>query len=297
MMINRTFETAKTAEFEADIAILGGEVHSYWITTNVAAYDDEGRPKNIVQTMRDITDRKQNEQELRQLIATKDKLFQIISHDLKSPINNVMTILGMLSDSESILSDEEKVEYVQLASVSTKNLSMLLENLLEWSRNQQGLINFKPHIIDISYLIEKNLDLIQLSAEKKKINIDININKNLTAYADENMTNVIIRNLLTNAVKFTRENGEIVISASKHDGYVEISVADNGIGMTKDELEKLFRIDTHMSKKGTSSEKGTGLGLLLSKEFVERQGGHIEVSSNENSGSRFVFTLPEKPLN
>jgi len=232
--------------------------------------------------------------ELNDLNKTKDKFFSIIAHDLKNPF---VTLLGfseiLLSDFKELQS-EEVLYYISEMKKSADLSHSLLQNLLQWSRSQTGKIEYHPQQLELKNVIRQNILLVNKSAEKKSINIMNNIQAELKVKADEDMLNTIVRNLLTNAIKFTSKEGIISVDASSQYGCAEIRIKDSGIGMNEETVNKLFRIDVTHSTSGTENETGTGLGLLLCKEFIEKHGGKIWVESKENVGSTFHFTLPQK---
>jgi signal transduction histidine kinase len=229
---------------------------------------------------------------LQDLNATKDKFFSIISHDLKGPLNSLTSFSGLLINHTDSLSKDEIKMLAKDLDKSLKNLFALLENLLEWSRSQTGKIEFKPEAFDVHKLLEENKDLLTAQAQNKKITLENGSTQQQMIYAHKNSVNTVVRNLIANAIKFTPEGGKITVSAQQQADSVVISIADTGVGMSKDVMNKLFRIDTKHTTKGTADEKGTGLGLILCKEFVEKNGGHIWVESEEGKGSVFRFTVP-----
>jgi signal transduction histidine kinase len=229
---------------------------------------------------------------LQQLNATKDKFFSIISHDLKGPLNSLTSFSGLLINHTDSLSKEEIKMLANDLDKSLKNLFALLENLLEWSRSQTGNIEFKPEVFDLATLLEENKDLLKAQAQNKQIDIINRTKDSITIRAHRNSINTVVRNLISNAIKFTPHGGQIVIQAEHVNGSAKVSVIDNGVGMSKEIMEKLFRIESKHSTKGTADEKGTGLGLILCKEFVEKNGGAIGVHSEPSKGSEFYFTLP-----
>lgn len=234
--------------------------------------------------------------ELQDLNAMKDKFFSIISHDLKGPLNSLTSFSGLLINHTDSLSKEEIRMLAQDLDKSLKNLFALLQNLLEWSRSQTGNIDFKPEVFDLGMLLEENRELLNTQTQNKKINIQ-NLNKNkIFVSAHKHSVNTVIRNLISNAIKFTEEGGTITLNVKQNHDKVTVSVADTGVGMRADVTKKLFRIDTKHSTAGTANEKGTGLGLILCKEFVEKNGGSIWVESEEGRGSVFYFTLPYSPV-
>ena len=237
---------------------------------------------------------KNRESELVNLNATKDKFFSIIAHDLRGPLGSLNTLLDMMIDDFESFTHVETVDYLRLISDSAKNIYSLLENLLIWSRAQRGLIELKSEMNDLSFLAGDAVNVLRLQADAKSIKLINNIPEGSFAYIDVNLITTVIRNLTSNAIKFTRENGSITISSKDDDPeFIAVSVTDTGVGMTDEVKDKLFRIDVNVTNIGTSGEKGTGLGLILCKEFVEKMGGRIWVDSKSGEGSTFSFTLPK----
>ncbi len=233
-----------------------------------------------------------SEQRLRELNATKDKFFSIIAHDLKNPFNDLMGFTQLLSMNIDKY-DKSKIEnFVKIIHQSSKLAYNLLENLLDWSGSQTGNLNFNPEKIRINDLIKENIDLLESTASNKNIKIYPEIGSDLFVYADKNMIRTVIRNLISNAIKYTNQGGFIKISANKKNKFCKINVADNGIGISAKNIDKLFKIDESYTTVGTEREKGTGLGLILCKEFVEKNRGTICVKSVLSKGSTFSFTLP-----
>lgn len=226
-----------------------------------------------------------------ELNTTKDKFFGIIAHDLKNPFS------GILSMSEVLINyidqfDLDNIKNISLLlNDSAKRGYALLENLLEWSRSQTGTIKFNPQQLNVRELVKENISSMNPIAVHKEIDLSTDISENIEITADKEMINTILRNLISNSIKFTNKNGKILVSAKKSDGYVTISVKDTGIGISSQDLDKLFRIDVSNTKAGTAHEKGTGLGLLICKEFVEKHGGKIWVDSILGQGSDFQFTI------
>jgi len=233
-------------------------------------------------------------EELERLNDIKDKLFSIISHDLKSPLNSLIGILKLLSVGG--LQPEELSSLTTKLQSEVESLNSMLTNLLNWAKTQMQGINAKPVELLLKDIVEDNIQLATEDAQKKEISIQNNLN-NEVVFADREMINLVVRNLITNALKFTGKQGTVDISAHKNSKFIRVSVEDNGVGITEDNLKKLFTSDEHYSMLGTSKEAGTGLGLLLCKEFVERNGGKIWVESEYGKGSKFTFELPMQPLN
>ena len=235
---------------------------------------------------------RQSEKELIELNATKDMFFSIIAHDLKNPLGVFRNMTKLLIDTYAEFTEEERIDFLKLIKDSANNIYSLLENLLEWSRSQRGLILYNPIHFDLFDIVNNTIKILKPSADNKRIIINNSIKVSTFIVADNNMITTIIRNLISNAINYTFENGEISINAIIHSDYIQISVKDTGMGMTQENIQKLFRIDTHIVSVGTNMEKGTGLGLILCKEFVEKHRGRIWVESDYGKGSTFLFTLP-----
>lgn len=231
-------------------------------------------------------------QELQRLNAEKDKFFSIIAHDLKSPFGALLGMLELISKDFEMFSDEEIKEISNDLYNSAQGVYKLLENLLEWSRIQRKSIKFNPVHSNIYLVADNILQILYMQAKNKDIHLVNELPEDLKAYCDENMASTIIRNLVSNAIKFTDAGGSVTLSSQEENGMVRISISDTGIGMNEEDLNKLFRIDVHHTTRGTSDEKGTGLGLILCKEFVEINGGEINVNSEVGKGTTFAFTFP-----
>ncbi len=235
--------------------------------------------------------------ELQELNATKDKFFSIISHDLKGPLNSLTSFAGLLiNHTEALSKDEIKMLATDLDK-SLKNLLSLLNNLLEWSRSQTGNLDIKAEPFDVRDLVYANAELLQRMAENKEITLRTRVPNSLTGFADKNQMNTVLRNLISNALKFTEKGGKVEVDVNEWKDAIEVAVRDSGVGMSKEVLAKLFKIEHKYSTTGTANESGTGLGLMLCKEFVERSGGIISVESEEGKGSIFRFTIPKHKAN
>lgn len=238
--------------------------------------------------------KRRSARKLQELNATKDKLFSIIGHDLKGPLNSLTSFSSLLLNHIDKISKEEIKMLSQDIDKSLKNLFTLLENLLEWSRSQTGAIDFKPEEFDLADVLNENETLLKIQAQNKKITI-VNENKiSLPVCVHRHSVNTVVRNLLSNAIKFTPEGGKVMMNADRNGSHYTVSVIDTGVGMTVTAMQKLFKIGTKHSTLGTAKEKGTGLGLILCKDFVEKNGGTIGVESSEGVGSKFYFTVPMK---
>ncbi len=227
--------------------------------------------------------------ELRQLNAIKDKLFSVISHDMRNPLRNITSLLGMLS--EGHVSHDELQQISGNLHKQMMPINHLLENLLNWAKTQMQGIKVKFANVNLHAITEENIKLFQVEANLKEIELNNSLPQTLKAYVDEDMLKFVIRNLIANAIKFTPKSGQVKIHSEVEDDYVKVIVEDNGVGISAENQRLLFSPDNHYSMLGTSKEAGTGLGLLLSKEFVESNGGRIEVVSEESVGSKFIIYL------
>ena len=233
-----------------------------------------------------------SEESLKSLNTTKDRFFSIIAHDLKNPFITIMGFSDLLFSDYAEFSDEERLFYLKEMKRTAELSHNLLQNLLQWSRSQTGRIEFHPQRLELIDLVNKNLLLIKSAAEKKQIQLQQEIPAAMAVNADEDMLHTVFRNLLTNAVKFSKQGGVISVSALSMDDFSEICVSDTGVGMDEKTMDKLFRLDVTCSTRGTANEEGTGLGLILCKEFIEKNQGKIWVESEVGRGSKFFFTLP-----
>ena len=235
----------------------------------------------------------QQSKELQELNATRDKFFSIIAHDLRGPLGGFMGLSEMMADESIPIGPAEKREMSLALSQSARHLYNLLENLLEWSQMQGGRSNFNPKLISLNQAIIESLKLAAESVKKKNITLAIDIPKELEVFADMNMLQTIIRNLVSNAIKFTPRDGSVAITATLAENLSAVfSVKDTGIGMNSALVSTLFHLSVNSSRPGTDGENSTGLGLLLCKEFVEKHGGELWVESEEGKGSTFYFTIP-----
>ncbi len=237
---------------------------------------------------------KQSENNLHELNTTKDKLFSIIGHDLINPFQALLGLAQLLHDHTLEITHEDRKKYCHLINLSAHNLHNLLQNLLQWTSVQTGKLKFEPVEFNLFTKAEETISLMKASAEKKGIILTNEVNKEILGNADPNLFSTILRNLISNAIKFTPSGGLIRIRSSEDENIAQIEVTDNGTGIPEHHLDKLFDLEKTFSTKGTSEEEGSGLGLILCKEFVEKNGGEIWVDSIPGQGSRFFFTLPKK---
>ena len=281
-------------DIEVDVITKVGTVKT--LLSSITAYPEKGILEG---SFVDITDRKQTEAELKtkneqlkELNATKDKFFSIIAHDLRGPFNGILGLSKILKDEARNLDIDSIVEFSGLIYSSALLEFQLLENLLEWAKMQQKNIHFEPKIIIINNLINNEIIGLKYTADQKNITLKNDTLDEIIFTADEKMLASVLRNLISNAIKFTPKKGKINIIATKSENQVVVSVSDTGIGIKKENIGKLFKSASNISTRGTENEKGSGLGLLLCKEFVEKHGGKIWVESKTGKGSKFVFSIP-----
>jgi signal transduction histidine kinase len=234
--------------------------------------------------------------ELTDLNATKDKFFSIIAHDLINPIGSIVKTSDLLNNDYNELYNTEKIEIIKLLRKTSHSVFSLLENLLTWSRSQKGALKLSPQIVVLQYIVNNVVAIQENLAKNKQITIVNEINSEVVAFADVNMLTTIIRNLLVNAIKFSYEGSSIEITAIEQTETIEVSISDHGVGMTAEEKDKVFRIDVDHTSIGTGQERGSGLGLILCKEFCEKHGGSIEIKSRKGEGSSFAFVIPKNEL-
>ncbi|PKQ68562.1 sensor histidine kinase [Raineya orbicola] len=245
--------------------------------------------ENLAKTNADLL---KSQQELREANLMKDKFFSIIVHDLKSPLNSLKAMVGLLTKFSDKLTTEEIQKTAQDLDKSIDGLFDFINNLLTWAKVQMQEMSFESKAFDLRDLIDKQLKLFKVYAQSKNITLKYAIPKNSVVVADPNYTDLVIRNLVSNAMKFTPSGGEIKVSAKNKGNFIEISVSDTGIGIESSILKNLFNWNNKHITSGTLGEKGTGLGLVLSREFVEKSGGTIYAVSEVGKGSTFTFTLP-----
>ncbi|MCB0804275.1 MAG: tetratricopeptide repeat protein [Bacteroidales bacterium] len=273
-----------------------------WIETlgSVVKFKEK---RAIMMVAIDITERKtaeeiliKSEKELLNVNAMKDKFFSIIAHDLKNPFSSILGFANLLYEAYDNFSESQRKSFVKNIVETSENTFKLLQNLLEWARTQTGNFEYNPKQINLSTITNENLAIFKSSLKNKKIAVDLDIPVRLSAWADENMIKSVVRNLISNAIKFTHEGGKIRIEAAAKNGMVKYNVEDTGTGISKENLKKLFRIDDQLKMPGTHNENGSGIGLLICKELIEINKGEISAESHESKGSRFSFTLPNRSV-
>lgn len=230
--------------------------------------------------------------QIKKLLDDKDTFFSIIAHDLRGPFNGVIGLSELLLEKDSHLDNKETNEFIQLIHQSSKNTYSLLENLLTWAQSQTGSIGFSPKELEVISVTDKTINLLTNVANNKNIVMQSQIEDKQHVVADKDMLETIFRNLVSNAIKFTPANGEVILSMVKRNNHTVFSIKDNGIGISPEKIAELFTINHRQTTLGTNNETGTGLGLMLCKEFVEKHGGKIWVESEIGKGSNFKFTIP-----
>ena len=287
---NQVLENGLENINEETLTVRGGETRI--ISTKKTRFIDYDNKKYLVGVIHDITERKKIENSLKELIGTKDKLFSIIAHDLRSPFNSIIGFSELLIENSNDILLEDSEQYIKIINSAAKNTLILLDNLLNWAKSQTGQLSFKPEKILFSEVVQEIIALSKSIAKSKNITLEYAGTDNLEIFVDVNMLNTVLRNLISNAIKFTNVGGHIKVSAALKQDQVEITISDNGIGINKEKCTELFSISSSTTTLGTADENGSGLGLVLCKEFIKKNNGDIWVESEENKGSNFIFTLP-----
>lgn len=295
--IEETLQTGEPHSFDFKHLLSGNEKY-FEARFSIRSHDE------ALMILRDVTQQKIAEQqvtkfteELKQLNATKDKFFSIIGHDLRTPINGLLNYAEILNDECDVLSKEEIKEFAGYINEIARTTNNLLNNLLEWSRIQSGKIAFEPQELQLYLAIDKIFRLLNPVSTNKQLKLVNEVIPQQMCYADSNMLQSIILNLTSNAVKFSNVGGAVVISAESYDDYIKISVKDSGVGIKEEHLKMIFDSNVTFTTLGTAKEKGTGLGLMLCKEFVRMHKGNIWVESKVGEGTIFSFTLSQKGNN
>ena len=293
-----------SSEFELRIINKHGNIVWVRIKLNLLR-DREGTIQKLYGLVNDISLRKKAEDELKKstdnlvkLNETKDRFISIISHDLRTPFSSILGFTDLLLNDEG-LTDEEKKQYVTFIRESSSSMLSLVNSLLDWTRLQTGRIKFEPEKSSVFKIINKSLNTLKGTAFQKGIKLKSLVPEDVFVFIDEDLILQVFNNLISNAVKFTNRNGNIVISVSPSDTlrFLEFSVKDDGTGIQKEDLDKLFKVDSKFTSEGTAGERGSGLGLSLVKEIIEKHGGRVWVESEYGYGSDFKFTLPVASAN
>ncbi|MBN2891436.1 MAG: hybrid sensor histidine kinase/response regulator [Bacteroidales bacterium] len=240
--------------------------------------------------------KRQNE-ELKELNVSKSKFLSIISHDLRNPFSAILMFAELLLENNNEIDNLKKDDVIKNIKNGTENVMKLLEDLLKWSKSQMHNLQLVPNEEFLKPLVRDVISILKEPAQNKKIKVIENIDDEISFYADVDSITTVVRNLLSNSIKFSNKEGQIIISAKDiDDNFIEVSVTDDGIGIAEEKLGDLFRIDKKVVTLDTNNEKGAGLGLILCKEFVEKNGGKIMVKSEIGKGSTFSFTIPKKAI-
>jgi len=286
-------ETGKSVDY--DYRHIDEFDETRWYLSRTVKFKD-----GVVSSFLDITEHKKTEavlakknKELKKLNRHKDKLFSVISHDLRNAISGPIGLYDLILEDYDTLSKEELLEYLKLLKHKTRSTFDLLEDLLAWSKNQFQKITLKPEKINLAEITISVFNSLSPNAGDKWIGLKNKVPDDIFVYADLNMVKTILRNLISNGIKFSNPGGEIVVRANNIENEVEISVTDEGIGIKKDALEKIFNKESNYTTTGTKGEKGSGLGMDLCIDFVEKQRGRIWAESEPGKGTTFTFTLPE----
>ena len=258
----------------------------------------EIRKKNIeLQEINDNLEKLVEERtsDLAKANATKDKFFSIIAHDLKNSFNGLLGYSNILLSDFDTFNDSDKINMISAIKQVSENTYKLLQNLLDWARVQTGVITYTPDILLMASLLQDEYGVQKRLSEQKNISMQLITDDSIHVVADQNMISTVVRNLISNAVKYTKDGGKITISLSKEGDMAVVSVKDTGIGMSPENVEKLFKVNENFKTFGTNNEEGTGLGLILCRDFIEMNNGRIEVKSEINVGTETLFRLPLKP--
>ena len=255
----------------------------------------------FVKVVRDMTERKKwkealkaHSENLKELNIHKEKIFSVLSHDLRSPLSSIIGTSGALISGFNKMENAEVEKMLRIINKSSKKLLNMLDNLLNWAKIKYASETFSPENIKLPNLMKKVFDVLQGNAAMKGVTLNNKIEEDVFVFADEKMVLSILQNLISNAIKFTQEGGEITATAKRKEDKIIVKIKDTGIGMSKEIQEKILNSEAESLSKGTNSEKGTGMGLLLVKEFLEKIGGRMWVESKKGKGSSFYFTLPLK---
>ena len=295
-------EKGEVSQKEIFVIESDGSKKIYWETKHPLV-EKNGKIIGLVGISTDITKRKltedsllASESELRRLNQTKDKFFSILAHDLRGPISNFSGGLKYLSEENSDASPMEKAKILESLKESSESIFTLLENLLDWSKAQSGNIRFKPEFMNLIFVVEETLDLLKISLTNKKIEVITHFPDTIEVFADPNMMKIILRNLISNSIKFSYESGKIEIYGNNDGNFFIFEIKDFGMGMDSETIQNLFQIGISKSRFGTKQEKGSGLGLILCHDYIDINGGKILVQSEPGIGTSFKLYIPnQKP--
>ena len=295
---------ALNERFQVEYPVITKEGSIRWVwEQGRGIFSDDGTLLSLEGFITDITEKKQAEEKLREseiglreLNATKDKLFSIIAHDLRNPFHNLLSMAELLAEDIQSLTKEQIIKFGSDIHGIIKNQYLFMENLLTWARLQKNDFQYKPEVLSVQKQIDSAFNLLLPLAHEKSITLTSTVLPGISVFADTAMLQIVLQNLITNGIKFTQRGGTVSVSSSTEGDWVSITVRDTGIGMKPEQLDRLFNIVAKTSRRGTDDEKGTGLGLILCKEFIEKQGGTIAVESTPGVGSKFILKLPANPV-
>jgi PAS domain S-box-containing protein len=284
---DQTDQRKKGTENTYELEIIRPDKEKRQILVTATPQYEEGEFSGTFAVFRDMTG-----WETQETKSAKDKFISIIAHDLKNPLSSIQGFSDLLMKDYSSYDPEEVLTFVKMIHGASRQAQNLLNNLLDWSRSQTDRIRFEPTGIDVCQVVKSVFKLYKLNAHEKNLHVHNRVSEGTMVYGDQNMVSTIVRNLISNAIKFTRPKGKITVCTKSSGNEIQILVEDNGIGIPEDLAEKLFRIDEKVTRTGTVNEEGTGLGLILSMEFARKNGGTLTVSSKPGKGSTFTLQLP-----
>ena len=258
-----------------------------------AIYIALARKRDLNESHRLIKELEQHKQQLAESNAMKDRFFSILAHDMRNPVSAIYTFTGFLNESMESISKDELHQYLSVIHTTSKGLSDLLEELFLWGSLHSNRYDFKPELVPLTEVVDSVISLLMANATQKEIHLESDIHTEIQVFSDRNMLQIVVRNLVSNAIKFTTHKGRVTISVKDQGDEVQVSVKDTGIGISKKDISRLFRIDEQFTTHGTKGETGSGLGLVLCKELVEKNKGKIWVKSESGKGSTFSFSLPK----
>jgi len=293
-LIGQLFEYGVVKDYEVTVITHSGAEKTLLVSNKLAGDTIDGTAFDITERKLAEAEIKLKNEKLQMLNATKDKFFSIIAHDLKSPFNAIMGFSEILVEQVNEEKYSGVAKYSKIIHSSSQRALDLLTNLMDWARSQTGRMEFIPEYFELVDFINDIIPIFTDIAGQKSITIFTDVPPNAPIFADQAMISTVFRNLISNAIKFTKPGGEIIIPATENQTEIVVSVKDNGVGIPRDMIGKLFRIDENYTTSGTNNERGTGLGLILCKEFIEKHGGKIWVESDEGKGSCFTFAIKNK---
>ncbi len=289
-VVNKSNPKVFNALIENEILVVGKGVRT--LQSKNFHIDLDNGNQLFGSVLRDITEQKEAETSLKELLATKDKIYSIIAHDLRTPFNSIIGFTDLLLNNFDKYDRERVLKILEFINLSAKPMLDVLTNMLNWVTAHTGHMAFQPHPQSLKLIIKEVIEMMKSSAEIKNIQLNQFLEHDFVVMADVNMLQSVLQNLLANAIKFSHPGRKVDVYARKKRNFVEIEISDEGIGIDEKKKQSLFMVDYQESTRGTSGEKGSGLGLILCKEFIEKHGGEIRVESSPGEGSRFMFTIP-----